>query len=123
MYINIIAAIHVFFITEENYPIVGIESDRYKVTFGDSLTIKSYVQTNDEFPVRSIHWQYVNNGVLTTIEAGTLGIAGSKKETPSLTIATVTTSESGLYTCFATNEIGTGISKPIHVTVIGGINC
>lgn len=91
--------------------------------FGESLTIKSFVQTNDEFPVRSVHWQYVNNDVQTTIEAGSHGIAGSQIETPSLTIATVTTSESGLYTCFATNDIGTGISKPINVTVVGGINC
>ncbi|CAC5368999.1 HMCN [Mytilus coruscus] len=106
---------------EENYPIVGIQLDRYVVRFGESLTIKSDVQRNEEFPVRSIQWQYVNNGVLTTIEAGTNGIAGSTTETPSLTIATVTTSESGLYTCLATNDIGTGISKQINVTVVGGL--
>lgn len=69
-----------------------------------------------------IHWQYVNNGVLTTIAAGTSGIAGSTTETPSLTIKSVTTSESGLYTCFATNDVGTGESKPINVTVVGGIH-
>ncbi|VDI13642.1 Hypothetical predicted protein, partial [Mytilus galloprovincialis] len=114
-------SINLTVIGEDNFPVVGIQLNRYIVRFGESLTIKSYVQRNDEFPVRSIYWQYVNNGVLTTIEAGTSGIAGSTAETPSLTIARVTTSESGLYTCLATNNIGTGISKPINVTVVGGL--
>lgn len=50
----------------------------------------------------------------------TVGISGCSIEVPSLTILNVTTSESGLYTCFARNDIGIGESKPIDVTVIGG---
>lgn len=91
------------------------------VKYNDLLTIVSTVQKNVNFPIRKIYWQYKNNGVLTHIEAGTHGITGSTIEVPSLTIQTVTTSESGLYTCFATNDIGTGHSELINVTVVGGI--
>lgn len=89
--------------------------------YGYNITINCYVLKNNEFPVRNIHWQYVNHGVLTTIEEGTPGISGSTIEVPSLTIQTATTSESGLYTCFATNDVGIGKSKASNVTVIGGI--
>lgn len=108
-------------ISDENYPIVDIESNSYIVRFLDTLTIKCYVQENEEYPVRRIYWQYINNGVITLIESGNKGIAGSTIITPSLTIEMVTTSESGLYTCFATNDAGTAKSKPIQVIVNGGV--
>ncbi|XP_063406022.1 hemicentin-1-like [Mytilus trossulus] len=105
----------------ESYPIVGIESNIYNVRFLDSVTIKCSVQENQKYPVQHVHWENVNNGVLTTIESGYKGIAGSTTTTPSLTLETVTTSESGMYSCFATNDIGTAKSKPIYVTVSGGL--
>lgn len=79
------------------------------------------MQTNSEFPIKNVYWQYVNNGVTTTIKDGTKGIIGSTTEVPSLTIKTATTSETGLYTCYATNDIGTAKSYSINVTVTGGI--
>lgn len=108
------------FFAEENDPIVIIESSSYIVRFGDLLTIKCYVLENENYPVQNIHWEYENNGVLTRLVNGTEGIAGSTTTIPSITIKTVTTSESGVYTCYATNDVGTGKSKPINVTVIGG---
>ncbi|XP_076088633.1 cell adhesion molecule CEACAM5-like [Mytilus galloprovincialis] len=49
------------------------------------------------------------------------GISGSSIRTPSLTILNVTSSESGTYTCYARNDIGTGQSRPINVIVTGDV--
>ncbi|CAG2199111.1 unnamed protein product [Mytilus edulis] len=51
------------------------------------------------------------------IDSSTKGISGSSLKNPSLTVLFATTSESGVYICFATNEISTGKSSQIHVTV------
>ncbi|CAG2188582.1 HMCN [Mytilus edulis] len=88
--------------------------------YGMSLTLECSVHTARHSPVREIYWQYNNNGVITTIVKDTDGISGSSIKIPSLTILYVTTSESGIYTCFAKDDNVTAKSKPINVTVIGG---
>ncbi|CAC5425775.1 HMCN [Mytilus coruscus] len=106
---------------KENDPIVEIESNSYIVRFGDPLTIKCFVLENEDYPVRNIHWEYDNNGELTNITAVTNGVPGSTKTMSSISIEVFTTINSGLYTCYATNKVGTRKSKPINVTVIGGL--
>lgn len=89
--------------------------------YGRSLTIECSVQASDNSPsVLEIYWKYINNGVITKIDQYTDGISGSSIETPSLTILIMTSSESGIYTCFARNNLGTGQSKQVNVTVTGG---
>ncbi|XP_052080328.1 hemicentin-1-like isoform X4 [Mytilus californianus] len=105
---------------EQKDLVVNVEKDRYIVMYGRSLTLECSVHTARQSPpVREIYWQYNNNGVLTTIVKDTDGISGSSIEVPSLTILDVTTSESGIYICFAKTNNGTGQSRPINVTVIG----
>ncbi|XP_052080609.1 hemicentin-1-like [Mytilus californianus] len=102
-------------------PIVNIESNRYIVTYGSSLTMTCSVHTSEQNPVTDIYWKYNNNGVITKISEDTEGVTGSSIKVPSLTISNITTSEFGIFTCFATNDIGTGHSRPIHVTIIGDV--
>ncbi|XP_071148708.1 hemicentin-1-like [Mytilus edulis] len=105
---------------EQNDLVIKTEKDRYIVMYGMSLTLECSVHTARHSPVREIYWQYNNNGVITTIVKDTDGISGSSIKIPSLTILYVTTSESGIYTCFAKDDNVTAKSKPINVTVIGG---
>lgn len=111
-----------FQILEQKDLIVHVEKDHYVVMYGRSLTLEcSFHTVINSPPVRDIYWQYSNNGVITTIEKDTYGISGSSIEVPSMTIWAVTTSESGTYICFAKTDNGTEQSRPINVTVIGGV--
>lgn len=94
----------------------------YEVPYGNSVKLKCIVKTNGKFPVKNINWHFNNTGVITTINSSTQGIAGSSLKNPSLSILFATTSESGVYTCLATNTIATGTSSPIIMSVIGGKN-
>ncbi|CAG2249887.1 unnamed protein product [Mytilus edulis] len=109
-------------IVKQKIPIVNIESNNYVVMYGSSLTMACSISTSGQsFEVRKIYWKKNSSGIITTIVEDTDGISGSSIEVPSLTILNVTTSESGIYTCFAKNGIGTGQSKHINVTVTGGV--
>ncbi|CAC5391231.1 unnamed protein product [Mytilus coruscus] len=106
---------------DQSHPSVNIKSNQYVVNYGSSLTITSSVRATEVNPVSDIYWQYNNNGVITKISKETDGINGSTIEIPSLTILNVTSSESGTYTCYATNDIETGQSRPINVIITGGV--
>ncbi|XP_063405445.1 Fc receptor-like protein 5 [Mytilus trossulus] len=108
-------------IANPKYPVVNIESNRYVVTYGSSLTINCSVRSSEQDPVNEIYWKYNNKGIITKISEKTDGISGSSIRTPSLTILKMTSSESGIYTCYARNDIGTGESRPINVIVTGDV--
>ncbi|XP_052081119.1 low-density lipoprotein receptor-related protein 1-like [Mytilus californianus] len=103
------------------YPVVNINSNHYVVDYGSSLTTDCSFQTSEWNPVREIYWQVNNSGVVTQIVKETEGISGSSIESPSLTIFNATSSESGTYICYVRNDIGTGHSIPIYVTITGDV--
>ncbi|XP_071149869.1 uncharacterized protein [Mytilus edulis] len=112
----------VLYINEKGqYPVVTTKSDNYVVDYGSSLTTDCSFQTSEWNPVREIYWQFNNSGVITHIAKETTGISGSSIETPSLTIFNATSSESGTYICYVKNDIGTGQSTPIYVTITGDV--
>ncbi|XP_063412590.1 hemicentin-2-like [Mytilus trossulus] len=112
----------VLYINEKGqYPVVNTKSDNYVVDYGRSVTTDCSFQTSEWNPVREIYWQFNNSGVITHIAKETKGISGSSIETPSLTIFNATSSESGTYICYVKNDIGTGQSKPIYVTITGDV--
>ncbi|XP_071150587.1 basement membrane-specific heparan sulfate proteoglycan core protein-like [Mytilus edulis] len=106
---------------DQNHPKVNIQSNQYFVKDGSPLTIASSVRTTELNPVSEVYWQFNNNGVITKISEETDGINGSTIQMPSLTILNVTSSESGIYTFYAKNDIETGQSRPIHVIITGGV--
>lgn len=57
--------------------------------------------------------------MITTINANAVGTNGSTIVTPSLTFKSSDVSDTGLYTCFAVNALGTGFSKETQLTVTG----
>lgn len=101
-----------------NYPFVQINSESsIQVEYGGSLTLVSYIRSKQEYPILKIYWQYINNGILTRIDSKT---NGRNVDNSSLSIMYITTSESGMYTCVATNVMGTSKSNSIDVNVNGG---
>lgn len=76
----------------------------------------SYIRSND--PIREIYWQYINNGIVTRVDYKTNG--KNIENYSSLNFTHVTTSESGQFTCFAKNDVGTSKSNSIDVKVNGG---
>ncbi|XP_052081164.1 cell adhesion molecule DSCAM-like [Mytilus californianus] len=106
---------------KDQYPVVTINSNYYVVDYGSSMTTDCSFQTSEWNPVREIYWHFNNSGVITRIVKGTERISGSSIETPSLTIFNATSSESGTYTCYVRNDIGTGHSIPIYVKITGDV--
>ncbi|CAC5381889.1 unnamed protein product [Mytilus coruscus] len=100
-----------------NYPFVQLNHERsIQVKYGGTFSLKSYIRSNKQYPIREIYWQYINNGIVTRIDSKT---DGNNIDNSSLTFMHVTTSESGQFTCFATNDVGTSKSNSIDVKVNG----
>lgn len=101
-----------------SYPLVQINDNRsIQVKYGGALTIESNIRSYKPYPIREIYWQFINNGIVTRIDSK---INGKYIDNASLVIKYVTTSESGQYTCFAANDVGSSKSNSIDVNVIGG---
>lgn len=75
------------------------------------------MRSDKPYPIREIYWQFINNGIITRIDSNT---NGRYIENSTLSIIHVTTSESGKFTCFAANDLGSSRSNSIDVNVIGG---
>lgn len=100
-------------------PTINISTTDYTVEFGTSVTIACTV--NAEPGVIQIYWQKEDpNGEIKEIHCGSDGYDGSSPHTPSLTIRYPTKANTGLYTCFARNIVGTRSSPTLSLTVTGG---
>ncbi|CAC5364617.1 HMCN [Mytilus coruscus] len=100
-----------------NYPFVQLNHERsIQVKYGGNFSLKSYIRSNEQYPIREIYWQYINNGIVTKVDYKT---NGKNIDNSSLNFTHVTTSESGQFTCFARNDVGTSKSNSIDVKVNG----
>ena len=98
-------------------PTVTIQQSSYSVTTGNSVTLVCTVTSN--LPITSVQWQRNVGGTITTINSNTNTnkYSGSTSSTPSLTIFSTTQSDAGTYTCFASNNVGTGQSSTTQLSI------
>ncbi|VDI46423.1 Hypothetical predicted protein [Mytilus galloprovincialis] len=101
---------------------VVVQQPTYSVSTGSSLTLVCTVTST--FTVNDVYWQKNVSGSTTQIRSttNTNKYSGSTTSTPSLTILNADQSDAGVYTCFATNSVGTGQSKTTTLTVTGTLS-
>lgn len=100
-------------------PELSTDADYHKAVFGHSYTINCKV---DATPFhKHVYWEHRTKGLTRKLKNDTVGVSGVSLENPSLTISFVTTSDTGSYTCFAENIIGTGFSRTVQLEVKGGM--
>ncbi|CAG2207666.1 HMCN [Mytilus edulis] len=88
-------------------PTVTVGSSLYVSVAGSEITLECIVSSNHETIL--VYWEKNINGAMTTINANALGTNGISTAAPSLTFKSTDISDSGIFTCFAVNELG----KPI----------
>jgi hypothetical protein len=100
-------------------PTVQVQQPSYSVTTGNSVTLVCTVSSS--LPITSVQWQRNVNGGITTINSNTNTnkYSGSTTTIPSLTIFNAASSDVGTYTCFASNNVGTGQSTTTTLSVTG----
>ncbi|XP_021345496.1 hemicentin-1-like, partial [Mizuhopecten yessoensis] len=102
-----------------NIPTVIISQNAYRTNTGNSITLGCTVSAN---PARTtVFWQRNVNSGTQTITIDGVNYSGSTVNSPSLTVLNANTADSGTYTCFATNSVGTGQSSATTLTVSGNI--
>ncbi|XP_063402154.1 hemicentin-1-like [Mytilus trossulus] len=103
---------------------VTVPQSSYSVLIGNSVTLICNVASDLEW--FDVYWEMIpkhnNESSVLVIDSMMLSnmitkYSGSNKNTPSLTIFDVETSDGGIYICFASNEYGEWNSSDIHLTV------
>ena len=100
-------------------PTVAVQQASYSVSTGNTVTLSCTVTSN--LAVTDVYWQRNIGGAITQIRSttNTNKYSGSTTSTPSLTIFNADQSDAGVYTCFATNSVGTGQSSTTTLSVTG----
>ncbi|OWF47233.1 Neural cell adhesion molecule 1 [Mizuhopecten yessoensis] len=100
-------------------PTVVIGQTKYSLTTGQSATLGCTVTAVPA--ATSITWGKTDaNGNTNTINVNGVKYTGGTTGTPSLTIVSAVTTDSGNYRCSATNSIGTGQSEQTYLYITGG---
>ncbi|XP_033753215.1 basement membrane-specific heparan sulfate proteoglycan core protein-like [Pecten maximus] len=100
-------------------PIVTITQNAYSVVTGQTVTLGCTVSATPTHT--NVFWQRIDNGVTTTLTIDGTKYSGSTVNTPSLTITSANSNDNTVYTCSATNAVGTGTSRLTTLTVTGSI--
>lgn len=74
-------------------------------------------------PATNVYWQKIKSGMTTTITSNTNSnrYGGSVVQKPSLEIFSVVEDDAATYVCFAKNNVGTGQSSQITLSVNGSM--
>ncbi|XP_033753605.1 hemicentin-1-like isoform X5 [Pecten maximus] len=102
-----------------NLPVVVIGQNAYSVVTGQSITLTCTVTATPSHT--TVYWQRIDNGVATTLTIDGTKYSGSAVNSPSLTINTAAANDQTVYTCSATNAVGTGTSGQTTLTVTGNV--
>ncbi|CAG2196171.1 HMCN [Mytilus edulis] len=101
-------------------PVVQINPSTYTATYGSQVVINCNIVSASPAATQ-VYWQRSSNNQILRIDNGDQGYEGSTTSTPSLIINFVNTANAGVYTCFASNAVGTGTSNLGTVKVTGGV--
>lgn len=97
------------------FPSVRIEPGPYNVEYGQNITLVCNITSNPRH--FNVYWSRELNGVTRT----TYYDRNITFTPVLLDLIDVTFEESGQYRCHAENDIATGESDPVNVTVYGGM--
>ncbi|VDI02517.1 hemicentin, partial [Mytilus galloprovincialis] len=100
-------------------PIVTVPLTRYTVNIGPSVTLQCTYTANPA--ATSVIWEKTVANQVTVIHTTNDKYDGSTTQTPSLIVNNVNESDVAFYVCTVNNSIGTGISSPIFLDVLGNI--
>ncbi|CAC5404495.1 unnamed protein product [Mytilus coruscus] len=98
-------------------PTVSVGSTYYNTTYGKQVMLECKITAYP--PVTLVYWQKKIGDVITTLNEGTIGTKGISADMPSLVLMFATTSDSGSYTCYASNNAGTQTSFAAILVVEG----
>ncbi|XP_021370011.1 hemicentin-1-like [Mizuhopecten yessoensis] len=100
-------------------PSLTVTQSSYSITTGNSVTLQCSVSANPT--ITSVYWQRIQNGATAGVTVDGVNFSGATTSNPSLTVITANPGDSGTYTCFAINSVGTGQSSQISLTVTGNL--
>lgn len=99
-------------------PHVAVGPTIRTVEYGYNVTLDCNVTS---FPLHvSIYWQRISNGTTTNITTASSTTSLDTMLYSVLTILKADSADSGLYTCYAVNIVGTAKSDPVNLIVLGG---
>ena len=96
----------------------------YNGNYGQSVQLVCTVSGSPA--ATEVYWVKVSNGVSTTIRSSNMDTSkysGVTLSDPSLTVLNVNEADAAVYTCYATNLVGTGQSQQTQLNVIGSMFC
>ncbi|XP_060080832.1 uncharacterized protein LOC132560187 isoform X2 [Ylistrum balloti] len=108
-------------VSTEGIPVVTISHDAYSTNTGATVTLGCTVTAKPAHTI--VCWQRNVDSETVPITIDGVIYTMSTVNSPSLTIHNADTSDSGTYTCFVTNSVGTGQSAPTTLTVTRSVNC
>lgn len=100
-------------------PVVDVPLTSYTVKHGHNVALLCIVSSKPSHT--NVYWIKDSNNGKLVFNHGTTGTIGMTVENPSLSLRPVVSTDSGMYTCLASNVIGTGASRAI--SLIGNVFC
>lgn len=94
-------------------PVVEVPLTSYTVKHGHDVALLCIVSSKPKHT--NVYWIKDSDKGKLVYNHGTTGTIGMTVENPSLSLKPVIITDSGLYTCLASNVIGTGASRAISL--------
>lgn len=98
-------------------PSLTVKSKYYNVQHGQNVTLECSITAVPH--VTNVYWQKQTDDSTINITSIDQRVYGVSHSVPSLTLINTHTADSGLYTCYADNLLGSGHSQNTNLSVFG----